>query len=48
VPILGTIPPIISNTERRKKRIALLRTLALSAVVCIAVFLFLREVRPTL
>jgi len=48
VPVLGTIPPIVSKAERRQKRIALVRTLALSAAICVAVFLFLHKVRPTL
>jgi protein tyrosine kinase modulator len=48
VPVLGSIPPIVSSAERRHKRIALVRTLALSAAVCVAVLLFLHKVRPTL
>jgi hypothetical protein len=48
VPVLGTIPPIVSKTERRQKRIALIRTLTLSAAICVAVLLFLHKVRPTL
>jgi succinoglycan biosynthesis transport protein ExoP len=48
VPVLGTIPPIVSQAERRAKRIAFVRTLTLSAAICVAVFLFLHKVRPTL
>jgi succinoglycan biosynthesis transport protein ExoP len=48
VPVLGTIPPIVSRAELRQKRIALVRTLTLSAAICIAVLLFLHKVRPTL
>jgi uncharacterized protein involved in exopolysaccharide biosynthesis len=48
VPVLGTIPPIVSQAERRAKRIAFVRTLALSAAICVAVFFFLHKVRPTL
>jgi polysaccharide chain length determinant protein (PEP-CTERM system associated) len=48
VPVLGTIPPIVSRAERRHKRIALVRTLTLSAAICAAVMLFLHKVRPTL
>jgi succinoglycan biosynthesis transport protein ExoP len=48
VPVLGTIPPIVSRAERRQKRIALVRTLTLSAAICVAVLLFLHKVRPTL
>jgi polysaccharide biosynthesis transport protein len=48
VPLLGTIPPIVSRAERRQKRIALVRTLTLSAAICVAVLLFLHKVRPTL
>lgn len=48
VPVLGTIPPIVSKAEHRQKRIALIRTLALSAVICLAVVLFIHKVRPIL
>jgi hypothetical protein len=48
VPVLGTIPPIVSRVERRRKRIALIQTLALSAGICVAVFLFIHKVRPIL
>jgi uncharacterized protein involved in exopolysaccharide biosynthesis len=48
VPVLGTIPPIVSQAERRATRIAFVRTLTLSAAICVAVFLFLHKVRPTL
>jgi succinoglycan biosynthesis transport protein ExoP len=48
VPVLGTIPPIVSRVERRHKRFALAQTLALSAAICVAVLLFLHKVRPTL
>jgi polysaccharide biosynthesis transport protein len=48
VPVLGTIPPIVSRMERRHKRIALIQTLALSAGICVAVFFFLHKVRPIL
>ena len=43
VVILGTIPPILSVADRRKKRMVLLQTLAASAVTCIAVILFLHR-----
>jgi polysaccharide chain length determinant protein (PEP-CTERM system associated) len=48
VRVLGTIPPIVSGTERRQKRIAMVSALALSAAICVAVLLFLHKVRPTL
>lgn len=43
VPILGSIPPIVSVAERRRKRVVLLQTLAASAATCIAVILFLHR-----
>jgi polysaccharide biosynthesis transport protein len=48
VPVLGTIPPIVSRAERRNKRIALASTLTFCVAVCVAVLLFLHKVRPTL
>jgi protein tyrosine kinase modulator len=48
VPVLGTIPPIVSRAERRQKRIALASTLTLCVAICVAVLLFLHKVRPTL
>lgn len=48
VPVLGTIPPIVSQAERRAKWIAFARTLTVSAAICVAVLLFLHKVRPIL
>jgi succinoglycan biosynthesis transport protein ExoP len=48
VPVLGTIPSIVSRAERRNKRIALVSTLTFCVAVCVAVLLFLDKVRPTL
>jgi hypothetical protein len=48
VPVLGTIPPIVSTAERRQKRFAIARTLTVCVAVCVAVFFFLHKVRPTL
>lgn len=48
VPVLGTIPPIVSTAERRQKRFALARTLTVCLAICVAVFFFLHKVRPTL
>ncbi len=43
ITILGTIPPILSVDDQRRKRTVLLQTLAASAVTCLAVIFFLHR-----
>ncbi len=48
VPVLGTIPPIISKADLRRERGRLVQAIAVSVVACIALILFLLKVRPIL
>ena len=45
VTIIGTVPEILSLDDQRRRRIALLQTIALSAAACIAVVTFLHKMR---
>jgi succinoglycan biosynthesis transport protein ExoP len=46
--ILGTIPSIKSQADIRSARLALLRTCMISAISCLALIVFLFEVKPVL
>lgn len=48
VPVLGTIPPIVSQADVRRGRILLAQTIAASVIACVALILFLLKVRPIL
>jgi succinoglycan biosynthesis transport protein ExoP len=46
--IIGTIPPILSELDRRKRKLTIASTAAFSILTCIALSLFLMKVRPIL
>jgi succinoglycan biosynthesis transport protein ExoP len=48
LPILGTIPPIVSQADIRRARMTTLRTFCISAVSCAALLVFLFKMRPIL
>jgi succinoglycan biosynthesis transport protein ExoP len=48
IPVLGTIPPIVSKTDLRRGRIIVARTLIVSAIACTVLVVFLMKVRPIL
>jgi len=48
VPIVGTIPPIESKLDRRRRRYLNVQTVIVSLVTCIALMVFLSKVRPIL
>jgi succinoglycan biosynthesis transport protein ExoP len=48
IPVLGTIPPIASETDRWRQRVTALQVAAVSALACIALAVFLIKVRPIL
>jgi polysaccharide biosynthesis transport protein len=48
IPVLGTIPPIVSKTDFRRGRIIAVQTLIVSAIACVVLVMFLMKVRPIL
>jgi len=48
VQILGTIPPIVSQSDVRRGRLVTLQTVAMSLITCAALIIFLLKVRPIL
>lgn len=48
VPILGTIPPIESKLDLRRKRFINVQTVVVSLATCIALVIFLSKIRPIL
>lgn len=48
IPVLGTIPPIVSQADVRRERILLAQAIAASVVACVVLVLFLLKVRPIL
>jgi succinoglycan biosynthesis transport protein ExoP len=48
IPILGTIPPIVSRSTAARQRWKKLQTVVVSLAACAALALFLFKVRPTL
>jgi succinoglycan biosynthesis transport protein ExoP len=48
IPILGTIPPIVSRSTAARQRWKKLQTVVVSLAACAALAIFLFKVRPTL
>jgi polysaccharide biosynthesis transport protein len=48
IPVLGTIPPIVSKADLRRGRIIAAQTLIVSAIACTVMVMFLMKVRPIL
>jgi uncharacterized protein involved in exopolysaccharide biosynthesis len=48
IQVLGTIPPIVSQADTRRRRMVAAQTFVASAIACAALVLFLLRVRPVL
>ncbi len=48
IPILGTIPPVISRADLQRGRIKAIQTVLVSVIACMALIVFLLKVRPIL
>jgi hypothetical protein len=46
--ILGTVPPIISDSDLRRARLLSVQTALISLLACVALIAFLIKVRPIL